>query len=69
MTMTVATVEVEISGNPERRLSFAVELDDTNAVVRYRSKFWVSEADIVLWISHERGHIREVRWAEHWRRY
>ncbi|WP_199040042.1 hypothetical protein [Glycomyces salinus] len=69
MTMTVANVEVEISASAQRTLAFAVEFDETTAVVRYRSSFVVSETDEVLTIQHERGQLRQVTWNEHWRRY
>ena len=68
MTITVVQFEILVSSQPERKLPFSVELDETNAVVRYRAKLWASEADTVLWMIHERERIREVRWVEYWQR-
>jgi hypothetical protein len=68
VTVTVVQFDILVSQVPERKLPFSVELDEANAVVRYRAKLWTSDADIVLWMTHERGRIREVRWVEYWQR-
>ncbi|WP_157930711.1 hypothetical protein [Glycomyces xiaoerkulensis] len=65
----MASVEVEVSASAQRTLAFAVEFDEAMAVVRYRPSFVVSETDVVLTIQHERGHLCQVTWSEHWRRY
>lgn len=67
MTMTVATIAMEVSAGAPRQLEFSLESDEATAVVRRRSKFAPDQVDEVVTIEHDRGRLQRVNWNEDWR--